>query len=122
MWLTTEVRHLGPDLLALWPSVRAIAAVERAREVAAGDEGGPTTERHYYILSDRRCTAERAGRIIRGHWSIENQLHHVLDVSFDEDRSRVRKGPRGREPLAPAAADRRPPAPKSDQAQHPRPT
>jgi len=91
VWLTTEVRHLGPDLLALWPSVRAIAAVERVRDVA-GDAGGPTTERHYYVLSDRRCTAERAGRIIRGHWSIENQLHHVLDVSFDEDQSRVRKG------------------------------
>jgi predicted transposase YbfD/YdcC len=91
VWLTTEVRHLGPDLLALWPSIKAIAAVERVRDVA-GDEDGPTTERHYYILSDRRCTAERAGRIIRGHWSVENQLHYVLDVSFNEDQSRVRKG------------------------------
>src|SRR4051794_3297365 len=91
VWLTTEVKHLGPDLLALWPSVRAIAAVERVRDVA-GDRAGPTTGGHYSPLSARRCTAERAGRIIRGHWSIENQLHYVLDVSFNEDQSRVRKG------------------------------
>lgn len=91
VWLTTEVNHLGADLLALWPSVKAIAAVERVREVM-GKEPKVSTERHYYILSDRRCTAERAGAIIRGHWSIENGLHHVLDVSFNEDQSRVRKG------------------------------
>ncbi len=91
VYLTTEVKHLGADLLALWPSVKAIAAVERVREVM-GREPTVTIERHYYILSDRRCTAERAGEIIRGHWSIENGLHHVLDVSFNEDQSRVRKG------------------------------
>jgi len=33
VWLTTEVKHLGADLLALWPSVKAIVAVERVREV-----------------------------------------------------------------------------------------
>jgi predicted transposase YbfD/YdcC len=91
-WLTTEVEHLGSDLLALWPSVRAIAAVERVRELMGKEKKVPTTERHYFILSDPRCTAERAGQIIRGHWAIENGLHHVLDVSYSEDQSRVRKG------------------------------
>jgi predicted transposase YbfD/YdcC len=89
VWLTTEVSHLGSDLLAAWPGLRAVAAVERTRDVAGG---GVSVERSYYILSDRRCSAETAGRIIRGHWSIENGLHHVLDVSFNEDQSRVRKG------------------------------
>ena len=28
----------------------------------------------------------------RGHWSIENRVHWVRDVTFDEDRSQVRKG------------------------------
>jgi hypothetical protein len=28
----------------------------------------------------------------RGHWSIENRLHYVRDVTFDEDRSQVRRG------------------------------
>lgn len=97
VWVTTQVDGLGADLLALWPSVKAVAAVERVREVMGGTGKEPevsttSTERHYYILSDRGCTAERAGAIIRGHWSVENGLHYVLDVSFDEDRCRVRKG------------------------------
>lgn len=103
VWVTTEVDGLGADLLALWPSIKAVAAVERVREVMGGtgkaSKAGESpkvsttsTERHYYILSDRRCTAERVGAIIRGHWSVENGLHYVLDVSFDEDRCRVRKG------------------------------
>jgi len=31
-------------------------------------------------------------RLVRGHWTIENGLHHVRDMAYDEDRSRVRKG------------------------------
>ncbi len=85
------MKHLGSELRTLWPSVRAIAAVERVREVM-GKTPTVSTERHYYILSDNRCDAQRVGAIIRGHWSIENGLHHVLDVSFNEDQSRVRKG------------------------------
>jgi predicted transposase YbfD/YdcC len=91
VWVTTEVEHLGDELLALWPHVRAIAAVERTRRIK-GRESAATVERHYYILSDPKLTAARVGEIIRGHWGIENTLHHVLDVSFDEDHSRVRKG------------------------------
>lgn len=30
----------------------------------------------------------------RGHWEIENRLHHVRDMTFDEDRSQVRRGKR----------------------------
>ncbi len=29
---------------------------------------------------------------VRGHWEIENRLHYVRDVTFDEDRSQVRRG------------------------------
>jgi len=30
----------------------------------------------------------------RGHWEIENRLHYVRDMAFDEDRSQVRRGKR----------------------------
>lgn len=89
VWYTTEIRHLGPELLNLWPGLKAIAAVERVRRIIGKE---PSIERHYYILSHAGLSAERVGQIVRGHWAIENGLHHVLDVSFDEDHSRVRKG------------------------------
>lgn len=42
-------------------------------------------------LSADKASPSRLLEIIRGHWSIENSLHHVRDVTFDEDRSQVRK-------------------------------
>ena len=45
----------------------------------------------YYITSSARSAA-RLGEAGRGHWGIENKLHWTLDVTFQEDFSRVRKG------------------------------
>ena len=43
-------------------------------------------------LPPDQATAEVVLALVRGHWSIENRLHHVRDVSYDEDRCRVRTG------------------------------
>ena len=43
-------------------------------------------------LTPQAADAKRLLRINRGHWCIENRLHWVRDVTFDEDRSQVRTG------------------------------
>jgi hypothetical protein len=42
-------------------------------------------------LTPQKATPQRLLDLGRGHWSIENRLHWVRDVTFDEDRSQVRK-------------------------------
>src|SRR5262249_21734610 len=43
-------------------------------------------------LCDKQAPPSELLTLIRGHWHIENKSHHVRDVTFDEDRSRVRCG------------------------------
>lgn len=70
-----------------WKGLRSIAMVESERTV----EGEETSlERRYYI-SSLSADAKQLGKAIRGHWSIENSLHWVLDIGFREDESRIRK-------------------------------
>jgi predicted transposase YbfD/YdcC len=53
-----------------------------------------TTETVYGItsLDSKLASPARLLEESRGHWCIENRLHYVRDVTFDEDRSRVRRG------------------------------
>jgi predicted transposase YbfD/YdcC len=52
--------------------------------------GKPCDDVRSYIMS-RALSARSFGGAVRGHWGIENSLHWQLDMSFSEDRSRVRK-------------------------------
>lgn len=72
-----------------WEGLKSVIMVERHRKV--GKEGEFTTERHFYI-SSLEANAEELARMIRSHWQVENSLHWVLDVVYDEDQCRVRKG------------------------------
>jgi hypothetical protein len=88
--VTDEVHWLGADLLALWPGLAAVGAVERARAAAGG--GPASVERRYFITSRPGTDAAALLAAVRGHWAVENKLHWQLDVSFREDECRVRTG------------------------------
>lgn len=62
--------------------------VERTRRV----NGAETTESVFYITSlpPDEASPSRLLRLIRSHWRIENELHHVRDVSAGEDACRVK--------------------------------
>lgn len=74
--------------LAAWPGVQSVVCIEGRREPAAG--GTASVERRYF-LSSLPADATRLLSVARGHWAIENNLHWMLDVHFDEDHCRVRK-------------------------------
>lgn len=69
----------------MWPKLLAFARVTSIRETAKG-----TTSDTRYFISSRALTPELLVEAVRGHWSIENQLHWVLDMTFREDESRAR--------------------------------
>ena len=86
-----------PKLLKLWPGLAggSLALVERTRQDLGDLSGKITTERHYYISSLKDCSdaaAKTMAQYIRGHWAVENNLHWQLDMSFNEDQRRIRKG------------------------------
>lgn len=54
-------------------------------------DGKLCNEVRYYILS-KYLSGRRFAEAVRGHWGIENRLHWQLDVTFQEDQCRIRKG------------------------------
>jgi predicted transposase YbfD/YdcC len=79
-----------PGLPDGWPDVAAAVMVVRDR--IAGTKR--SCEAHYYLTS-LKGTAKTLGKLIRGHWQIENGLHWVLDVAFREDQQRTHAGHAG---------------------------
>jgi predicted transposase YbfD/YdcC len=84
------VHAAPPELRVLedWPGIKSILAVESIRMIKP--HGAVTAEKRYF-LSSVPAADERQVAAIRQHWSIENRLHWVLDVTFQEDASRVRE-------------------------------
>lgn len=78
--------YLGSD----WRGLEQVFRLTRARKI----KGKVETEVVYGItsLTHERCDAKALLGVARAHWGIENGLHHVRDVTFCEDASRIRKG------------------------------
>ena len=69
-----------------WSTIKSIIMVRSTREI----KEKITIENRYYI-SSLTLSPERILKAIRSHWAIENSLHWILDMSFNEDYSRIRK-------------------------------
>lgn len=82
-WLFSDRRYKGEPGL---PGLAMIACVTATRQI-----GETVTTATRYYVSSAKLTAEAFAKAARAHWSIENSLHWVLDMEFDEDRARNRK-------------------------------
>jgi len=83
-WLVSDLTWLTAK--REWVGLQSVGMVERERTVA----GKTTIEVHYYLTS-LTGSGQQFGEAVRTHWSVENGLHWVLDVAFQEDQSRLRR-------------------------------
>jgi predicted transposase YbfD/YdcC len=79
-----------------WPGVAQVFFLERSRYQPGrgGKTAQPSRELIYGVtsLAPKEAGPATVLRLQRGHWSIENQVHWVLDTFFREDERRLREG------------------------------
>jgi predicted transposase YbfD/YdcC len=78
----SEITRIGD-----WENIQSVVKLESVRYTKSTKE--TTTETRYYI-TNKSPDPMQIEKIIRSHWGIENKLHWLLDVAFNEDKSRKR--------------------------------
>jgi predicted transposase YbfD/YdcC len=84
-------RTIKVALAPAWVEFDGAAQVAQLRRTVV-KKGKKTVEVVYLITSDRSASPETLAAWVRGHWHIENKLHWVRDVTYQEDKSLVRTG------------------------------
>lgn len=90
---TRSIKVIDTPTLPGWPEFTGATQVAQLRRTVTR-AGKKSVEVVYLITSasERHAPPAVLAAWIQGHWSIEDRLHYVRDVTFDEDRSQVRTG------------------------------
>lgn len=85
-----QLATLTSALLPDWPGLAQVAKLTRQRTV----KGKKTSETVYVLTSLPRQLAGPGwiADLVRGHWGIENKIHHVRDTTYREDQNQIRAG------------------------------
>lgn len=71
-----------PPVVEQWAGLRSLVVVERS-----GNRSGKPFKEHQFYISSLAMSARGFAQVVQGHWSIENRLHWVKDVSLNEDKA-----------------------------------
>jgi predicted transposase YbfD/YdcC len=82
--ITSAIAWLGAT--ASWANLPSVGMVESCREIGATVQSDTR-----YVLTSLPAHAVRFAHAVRQHWGVENALHGVLEVAFQEDACRIRK-------------------------------
>jgi len=82
------ILNLPEDILLAWPKMETLVRVKSETQ----REGKTVSEERFYISTLPVEAVEGIAQAVQSHWGIENSLHWVLDVAFNEDGNRTRKG------------------------------
>lgn len=83
-WVTDQIDFLQTHR---WPGLQSVALVESERTL----KGTPTLDQRFFLLN-YTPPANDLLLDVRNHWAIENRLHWVLDVAFNEDDHTLSRG------------------------------